>query len=102
MIGGVTLTLKELERLAGKRSPLVQHKGAWIELRPSDLKNAEKFCAADPPLSLDDALRLTASEGDTLMRMPVHRFEAGPEAPGGAGAIPPAKSTRSAGGTGRL
>ena len=78
MIGGVTLTLKELERLAGKRSPLVQHKGAWIELRPSDLKNAEKFCAADPPLSLDDALRLTASEGDTLMRLPVHRFEAGP------------------------
>ena len=78
MIGGVTLTLKDLERLAGKRSPLVQHKGAWIELRPGDLKNAEKFCAADPPLSLDDALRLTATEGDTLMRLPVHRFEAGP------------------------
>ncbi|MEB3176569.1 MAG: DEAD/DEAH box helicase, partial [Synechococcus sp.] len=78
MIGGVTLTLKDLERLAGKRSPLVQHKGAWIELRPGDLKNAEKFCAADPPLSLDDALRLTATEGDTLMRLPVHRFDAGP------------------------
>ena len=30
MIGGVTLTLKELERLAGKRSPLVQHKGPWL------------------------------------------------------------------------
>jgi len=78
MIGGVTLTLKDLERLAGKRSPLVQHKGAWIELRPGDLKNAEKFCAADPALSLDDALRLTASDGDTLMRLPVHRFQAGP------------------------
>ena len=38
MIGGVTLTLRELERLAGKRSPLVRHKGAWIELRPNDLK----------------------------------------------------------------
>ncbi len=78
MIGGVTLSLKDLERLAAKRSPLVQHKGAWIELRPSDLKNAERFCAADPPLSLDDALRLTATEGDTLMRLPVHRFLAGP------------------------
>ncbi|MFL0769528.1 MAG: DEAD/DEAH box helicase [Prochlorococcus sp.] len=78
MIGGVTLTLRELERLAGKRSPLVRHKGAWIELRPNDLKNAERFCSANPDMSLDDALRLTATEGDTLMRLPVHQFEAGP------------------------
>jgi superfamily II DNA or RNA helicase len=78
MIGGVTLTLRDLERLSAKRSPLVQHKGAWIELRPSDLRNAERFCAADPALSLDDALRLTATDGDTLMRLPVHRFLAGP------------------------
>jgi SNF2 family DNA or RNA helicase len=78
MIGGVTLTLRDLERLAAKRSPLVQHKGAWIELRPGDLKNAERFCAADPVLNLDDALRLTATDGETLMRLPVHRFTAGP------------------------
>ena len=78
MIGGVTLSLKDLERLAAKRSPLVQHKGVWIELRPGDLKNAERFCAAEPNLSLDEALRLTASDGDTLMRLPVHRFLAGP------------------------
>ena len=78
MIGGVTLTLRELERLSGKRSPLVRHKGAWIELRPNDLRNAERFCGANPELSLDDALRITATEGDLLMRLPVHRFEAGP------------------------
>ena len=78
MIGGVTLTLRDLERLQAKRSPLVQHKGAWIELRPLDLKNAQKFSVADPGLSLDDALRLTASEGDTFHRLPVHRFDAGP------------------------
>ena len=78
MIGGVTLTLRELERLSGKRSPLVRHKGAWIELRPNDLKNAERFCGAKPELSLDDALRLTGTEGELLMRMPVHRFDAGP------------------------
>ncbi len=82
MIGGVTLTLRELERLASKRSPLVQHKGAWIELRPNDLKNAERFCSANPDISLDDALRLTATEGDTLMKLPVHRFEAGPRLQG--------------------
>jgi SNF2 family DNA or RNA helicase len=78
MIGGVTLTLRDLERLQAKRSPLVQHKGAWIELRPADLRNAERFCGADPGLSLDDALRLTASDGDTFHRLPVHHFDAGP------------------------
>ncbi|TVS04369.1 MAG: DEAD/DEAH box helicase [Cyanobium sp. PLM2.Bin73] len=78
MIGGVTLNLRELERLQTKRSPLVQHRGVWIELRPSDLRNAERFCNADPGLSLDDALRLTASEGDTFHRLPVHAFTAGP------------------------
>jgi hypothetical protein len=78
MIGGVTLSFKELERLQAKRSPLVQHKGAWIELRPNDVRNAERFGTADPGLSLDDALRLTASDGETLMRLPVHRFDPGP------------------------
>ena len=78
MIGGVTLTLKDLQRLAAKRSPLVQHKGAWIELRPTDQRNADRFASSEPVLSLDDALRLTATDGDTLMRLPVHRFEAGP------------------------
>ena len=78
MIGGVTLNLRDLERLSAKRSPLVQHKGVWIELRPNDLRNAERFCNADPGLSLDDALRLTASDGDTFHRLPVHAFTAGP------------------------
>ncbi len=82
MIGGVTLTLRELEQLADKRSPLVNHKGAWIQLRPNDLKNAEHFCSSNPELSLDDALRLTATEGNTLMKLPVHRFIAGPKLQG--------------------
>ena len=38
MIGGVTLTLRELERLSGKRSPLVRHKGL-DRTRPNDLKS---------------------------------------------------------------
>jgi len=78
MIGGVTLNLRDLERLSAKRSPLVQHKGAWIELRPGDLKNAEKFCAVDPGFSLDEALRITGNEGETLHRLPVHQFNPGP------------------------
>ena len=78
MIGGVTLNLRDLERLSAKRSPLVQHKGAWIELRPGDLKNAEKFCALDPGFKLDEALRITGNEGETLYRLPVHQFNPGP------------------------
>ena len=82
MIGGMRLTLKELQKLAIKKSPLVQHKGLWIELRPNDLKNAEQFCSSNKDLSLDDALRLTATEGETLMRLPIHVFEAGPKLQG--------------------
>ena len=78
MIGGITLTLHELEQLAHKKSPLIHHKETWIELRPNDIKNAEKFCSSQYNLSLDDALRLTATKGDTLRHLTVHRFDAGP------------------------
>ena len=78
MIGGVTLTLLDLEKLTRKKSPLVFHKNTWIELRPNDLKNAEHFCTAKHSISLDDALRLTATEGNTIMKLPVHNFDAGP------------------------
>ena len=78
MIGGIKLTLHELESLAKQKSPLVKHKGAWVELRANDIKNAQKFFSSNPSLNLDDAIRLTASDGDTLMRLPVHNFEAGP------------------------
>ncbi|KGG13344.1 Helicase [Prochlorococcus sp. MIT 0601] len=79
MIGGVTLTLQELERLSKKKSPLVNHKGSWIELRPNDLKNAAKFSSHNPNLSLDEALRLTSTQGNTFFKLPVHRFDAGPQ-----------------------
>ncbi len=79
MIGGIKLTFKELEALGRKKSPLVNYKGIWIELRPKDMENAENFCKNNPNLSLDDALRLTGSDGNTLMKLPVHHFEAGPK-----------------------
>ncbi len=78
MIGGILLSLKELQRLIKKNSPLVYHKGSWIELRPNDLKRAEKFYESNPQLNLDDALRLTATHGNTFMKLPVHNFDAGP------------------------
>ena len=78
MIGGVLLTFLELEKLLKKNSPLVEHKGIWIELRPNDLKHAEKFVQATHQLSLDDAINLTATNGNTFQKLPVHRFQAGP------------------------
>ncbi len=78
MIGGTNLTMHELEELAQKKSPLLNHKGTWIELRPNDLKNAEKFFSNPPLLNLNEALNLTATDGNTLNKLPVHHFEAGP------------------------
>lgn len=78
MIGGQPITLNQLERLSAQKSPLVNHGGQWVELRPGDIKAAETFCLEEPRLSLEDALRLTGSNLETLQRLPVHRFEAGP------------------------
>ncbi|KGG16904.1 MULTISPECIES: DEAD/DEAH box helicase [unclassified Prochlorococcus] len=78
MIGGLPLTMKELEGLAKKKSPLVNHKDTWIELRPNDLKNVEIFFSNPPQLNLNEALTLTATQGNTLMKLPIHLFDAGP------------------------
>ena len=78
MIGGQPITLNQLERLSAQKSPLVNHGGQWVELRPGDIKAAEKFCLEEPRFSLEDALRLAGNELETLQRLPVHRFEAGP------------------------
>ncbi|MXY61845.1 MAG: DEAD/DEAH box helicase [Synechococcus sp. SB0665_bin_28] len=78
MIGGQPITLNQLERLSAQKSPLVNHGGQWVELRPGDVKAAEKFCLEEPRFSLEDALRLAGNNLETLQRLPVHRFEAGP------------------------
>ncbi len=78
MIGGKSLTIKELEKLAEKNNPLLNHKGTWIELRPNDLKNAKKFYTNPPQLNLFEAFSLSKIEGNTLLKLPVHQFKAGP------------------------
>ena len=78
MIGGQPITLNQLERLSAQKSPLVNHGGQWVELRPGDIKAAETFCLKEPRFSLEDALRLAGNDLEVLQRLPVHRFEAGP------------------------
>ncbi len=77
-IGGIDLTLQELQILGKKKSPLINHKGTWIELRPNDLKNVEKFLCNPPHLNLDEALTLTSTQGNSLLKLPVHQFTPGP------------------------
>lgn len=78
MIGGEPLTLKQLELLVARKSPLVNHAGQWVELRPNDIRSAKRFCSGEPVLSLEDALRLAGNDLETVERLPVHRFDAGP------------------------
>ncbi|WP_269622111.1 DEAD/DEAH box helicase [Prochlorococcus marinus] len=78
MIGGIKLNMQKLNIFAQKNSTLFNHKGTWFQLRPNDLDNVEKFLANPPTLNLEEALRLTANAGNTLSKIPVHQFIAGP------------------------
>jgi len=77
MMRGVPPDLKDLERLAGqRRSPLVQSQGGPGSgcVRADSPPTPKSSAGLDPPLSSDDALRLTATKAKTLHALPVHRF----------------------------
>ncbi len=72
VIGDTTLTRGEFDKLAALKTPLVQIRGQWVELRPEQLQTALKFWekrknAGD--LHTQDALRLAlgfeTSKADT-------------------------------------
>ncbi len=78
-IGGQTLSKKEFDRLVGLNSPLVEINGEWVELRPQDIKTAQAFFASrkeQMALSLEDALRLSTGDTQTIEKLPVVSFEA--------------------------
>lgn len=78
-IAGQTLSQEEFERLASLNSPLVQINGQWVELRPQDVKAARAFFAERPDqrtLSLEEALRLSTGDTQTIAKLPVVNFEA--------------------------
>ena len=74
-LGDETLTPDEFARLAALKTPLIQVKGQWVELRPGDAEAALRFWQRQGQggqLRLRDALRLGLAAED------------------GAGAAPPA------------
>ncbi len=59
-VGDVTLTLKEFEELAKRKTPLVQINGKWVEIRPEDVEAAIKFVRENPggEMSVGEAIRM--------------------------------------------
>ncbi|PLZ48613.1 DEAD/DEAH box helicase, partial [Fischerella thermalis] len=78
-ISGQTLSKQEFDRLVALNSPLVEINGEWVELRPQDIKTAQAFFASrkeQMALSLEDALRLSTGDTQTIEKLPVVSFEA--------------------------
>ncbi|WP_026082383.1 DEAD/DEAH box helicase [Mastigocladopsis repens] len=78
-IGGQTLSKAEFDKLVALNSPLVEINGEWVELRPQDIKTAQTFFASrkeQMALSLEDALRLSTGDTQTIEKLPVVSFEA--------------------------
>ncbi len=72
-IGDETLSPQEFERLARLKVPLVQVRGQWVELRPSEIERAISFFQkhADGELSLGEVLRLGLGSEEAGAGLPV-------------------------------
>lgn len=78
-LGGQTFSQKEFEKLVAQETSLVEVNGEWLELRPQDVRSAREFFANrkdQPNLSLEDALRISSGDAQTLSKLPIVDFEA--------------------------
>lgn len=78
-IGGQKISKPEFDKLVALNSPLVEINGEWVELRPSDIRAAQNFFTSRKDklsLSLEDALRLSTGDTQTIEKLPVVSFEA--------------------------
>ncbi|MDX2212881.1 MAG: DEAD/DEAH box helicase [Oculatellaceae cyanobacterium bins.114] len=78
-IGGQRLSKEEFDRLVALKTPLVEVNGEWVELRPQDVRAAQSFFASrkdQMALSLEDALRISTGDTQTIEKLPVVNFEA--------------------------
>ncbi len=77
-IGGHSLSKQEFDHLVALDTPLVEINGEWVELRPQDIRSAQNFFAArkeQTQLTLEDALRLSSGDTQTMEKLPVVSFE---------------------------
>ncbi|NEQ85208.1 MAG: DEAD/DEAH box helicase, partial [Moorea sp. SIO2I5] len=78
-IGDKTISKREFDRLMALKSPLVEVDGEWMALQPSDVRAAQemfKGSTDNMTLSVEDALRITTGDNNTLAKLPVVKFEA--------------------------
>ncbi|WP_353929012.1 DEAD/DEAH box helicase [Okeanomitos corallinicola TIOX110] len=78
-IGGQTISKSEFDKLVALNSPLVEINGEWVELRQQDIKTAQNFFASrqeQMSLSLEDALRISTGDTQTIEKLPVVSFDA--------------------------
>jgi SNF2 family DNA or RNA helicase len=77
-IGGASLTLKEFEQLAAKRSPLLKIGGQWVEVRPEDVRAAIDFIRDNPggKMRVVDAVRMAYASDARQTGIPIVGLEA--------------------------
>ena len=74
-----TLSPEEFQQLLAQQSPLVEVNGKWLALQPSEVKAAQNLLKARDEhknLSVEDAVRLTSGETQTMGKLPIIDFEA--------------------------
>ena len=77
-VGDKTLTKKEFQNLLAQKSPIVEVDGEWLALQPSDVNAAQDIldqAENNVNLTVEDALRLSTSNTETIAKLPVVAFE---------------------------
>lgn len=78
-VGDDTLSPEDFQQLLDQQSPLVEVNGKWLALQPSDVKAAQNLLHENKEqmnFSVEDAVRLTSGETQTMGKLPVVDFEA--------------------------
>lgn len=79
-LGGETIPVEELRRLARLKLPLIRHRGEWVELRADEIEDALRLLEEQPgatPLTAVEALRLGLGASDVVAGLPVLELDAG-------------------------
>jgi len=77
-VGDKVLTNKEFQNLLAQKSPIVEVDGQWLALQPADVKAAQDILDQannNINLTVEDALRLSGGNGETIAKLPVVSFE---------------------------
>lgn len=79
MIGEQAISQKEFNQLLAQKSPLVEVDGEWIVLQPADVKASQAILDQSyevNTLSVEDALRFSIGDDQTIAKLPIVQFEA--------------------------